>query len=138
MYIRKKEKGITLIALAVTIIVMLILAGVTISTLISENGIITQGQKAKLANKIAQIREEIELAQANKFLEKQEYLTKYEIKDILEEKGEIERTNIKLDGMNASVEEILGEYSNKKVSKHVIAGYWENWVDNEFNGKNLK
>lgn len=135
MYIRKKEKGITLIALAVTIIVMLILAGVTISTLISENGIITQGQKAKLANKIAQIREEIELAQANKFLEKQEYLTKYEIKDILEEKGEIERTNIKLDGMNASVEEILGEYSNKKVSKHVIAGYWENWVDNEFNGK---
>ena len=84
MYIRKKEKGITLIALAVTIIVMLILAGVTISTLISENGIITQGQKAKLANKIAQIREEIELAQANKFLEKQEYLTKYEIKDILE------------------------------------------------------
>ena len=27
------------------------------------------------------------------------------------------------------------QYSNKKVSKHVIAGYWENWVDNEFNGK---
>lgn len=39
--------GITLIALVVTIIVLLILAGVTIATLTGENGILTQASKAK-------------------------------------------------------------------------------------------
>ena len=42
-----KEKGITLIALVVTIVVLLILAGVSISMLTGENGIITQAQYAK-------------------------------------------------------------------------------------------
>ena len=41
------NKGITLIALVVTIIVLLILAGVSIAMLIGENGILTQAQKAK-------------------------------------------------------------------------------------------
>ena len=36
--INMKEKGITLIALVITIIVLLILAGVTIATLTGENG----------------------------------------------------------------------------------------------------
>ena len=35
----KKEKGITLIALVVTIIILLILAGVTLSLALSENGL---------------------------------------------------------------------------------------------------
>ena len=42
-----KEKGITLIALVITIIVLIILAGVTINMLVGENGIITQAQRAK-------------------------------------------------------------------------------------------
>lgn len=48
--VKKKErsnKGITLIALVITIIVLLILAGVTIATLTGENGILTQANKAK-------------------------------------------------------------------------------------------
>ena len=36
----KEKRGITLIALAVTIVVILILAGVTIDVVFSENGII--------------------------------------------------------------------------------------------------
>ena len=43
----KNMKGITLIALVITIIVLLILAGVSIAMLTGENGIITQAQKAK-------------------------------------------------------------------------------------------
>lgn len=43
----KKEKGITLIALVVTIVVLLILAGVTIAMLTGDNGILTQARKAK-------------------------------------------------------------------------------------------
>lgn len=44
---KKNNKGITLIALVITIIVLLILAGVTITTLTGENGILTQATKAK-------------------------------------------------------------------------------------------
>ena len=42
-----KQKGITLIALVITIIVLLILAGVSIATLTGDNGIITRAQEAK-------------------------------------------------------------------------------------------
>ena len=41
------EKGITLIALVITIIILLILAGVSIAMLTGQNGILTQAQKAK-------------------------------------------------------------------------------------------
>ena len=44
---KAKQKGVTLIALVITIIVLIILAGVAINALIGENGIITQAQRAK-------------------------------------------------------------------------------------------
>ena len=43
--IEKHEKGITLIALVVTIIVLLILAGVSIATLTGPNGLLTASFK---------------------------------------------------------------------------------------------
>lgn len=43
----KDVKGITLIALVITIIVLLILAGVTIATLTGENGVLTKANTAK-------------------------------------------------------------------------------------------
>ena len=45
--VRKKQRGITLIALVVTIIVLLILAGVSVSMLTGQNGILTNAAKAK-------------------------------------------------------------------------------------------
>ena len=42
-----KEKGITLVALVITIVVLIILAGVTISMVVGDNGIITKAQQAK-------------------------------------------------------------------------------------------
>ena len=42
-----KQSGITLIALVISIIVMLILAGVSLNATIGDNGIITQAQNAK-------------------------------------------------------------------------------------------
>lgn len=47
---RNKEKAITLIALVITIIVLLILAGVTITALSGENGILSNATKSKEAN----------------------------------------------------------------------------------------
>ncbi|MBR3134019.1 MAG: type II secretion system protein [Clostridia bacterium] len=43
----REEKGITLVALVVTIIVLLILAGVTISLALSSNGIIGRAKQAE-------------------------------------------------------------------------------------------
>ena len=57
----KKENGITMITLAVTIIVLIILAGVSINMLVGENGIITMAQKAKENIELAQIEEEKQL-----------------------------------------------------------------------------
>ena len=59
---RKNERGITLIALVVTIVVLLILAGVSISMLTGENGIITQAQESKLQTEIGKEKEYITLS----------------------------------------------------------------------------
>ena len=57
-----KNKGITLIALVVTIVVLLILAGVSISMLSGEDGIINQAQNAKNKTNEAAKNEQLDLA----------------------------------------------------------------------------
>ena len=57
----KKESGITLVALVVTIIVLLILAGVAISLTIGENGIFTRAQNATKKWDEAEGQEETEM-----------------------------------------------------------------------------
>ena len=57
----RKEKGITLVALVVTIIVLIILAGISINLVLGDNGIITIAQKAKENIELAKIEEETEL-----------------------------------------------------------------------------
>ena len=61
---RKQNKGITLIALVITIIVLLILAGVTIATLTGENGILTKASGASESTKQANAEEQVKLAVA--------------------------------------------------------------------------
>ena len=58
----KKEKGITLIALVITIIVLLILAGVTIATLTGDNGILGKANEAKTTNDEEKAKEQIKIA----------------------------------------------------------------------------
>ena len=57
----RKKSGITLISLVVTIIVLLILAGVTIATLTEENGILTRTSDAKEQTEIASVKEQAQL-----------------------------------------------------------------------------
>ena len=59
------NKGITLIALVITIIVLLILAGVSIAMLTGENGVLTKATEAKYQTEIAQEKEEITMAYAS-------------------------------------------------------------------------
>ena len=57
----KKEKGITLVALVITIIILLILAGVSLSAIVGENGIISRTQGAGKIYKISQYQEAIDM-----------------------------------------------------------------------------
>ena len=53
----KKSKGITLIALVITIIILLILAGISIASLTGENGILVKASAAQETTKITEYRE---------------------------------------------------------------------------------
>ena len=59
---KEAQKGITLIALVITIIVLLILAGVSIAMLTGQKGILTQANNAKNATELASAKEKVELA----------------------------------------------------------------------------
>jgi len=58
----RTNKGITLIALVITIIVLLILAGISIATLTGDNGILNKAQQAEEKTTQAQIKELLQLA----------------------------------------------------------------------------
>ena len=58
----KSEKGITLVALVITIIVLLILAGITLMLALGDNGILGQAENARMVQIEADTKETIELA----------------------------------------------------------------------------
>ena len=69
----EKEKAITLIALVITIIVLLILAGVSIATLTGENGILKKAITAKEETEIKNYYEKIEIVRNELRLNKENY-----------------------------------------------------------------
>ena len=85
--IKKQAKGITLIALVVTIIVLLILAGVAISLTIGQNGIITRAQTAVIINENASVYEQLQLKIAD-----------YQMDNIETGKNEVILDRLKADG----------------------------------------
>lgn len=68
--ITKTNKGITLIALVITIIILLILAGISIATLTGENGVLTKANNAKVETVHATVKESIALKKSNYEMEK--------------------------------------------------------------------
>ena len=109
---RKKNRGITLIALVVTIVVLLILAGISIGALTGDNGIIDQAHTAKEDTEIASWEEQIDLAiiDAEK---KHREPTLDDVKEELKNKGVIDDySQVNEDGIittNEPVYEIAGK-----------------------------
>ena len=68
---KRKNKGITLVALVVTIIILLILAGVSIRTINGENGIFAKTQVARDESKKAEYKEQLLMAKTEAILEKE-------------------------------------------------------------------
>ena len=66
----KKNHGITLIALVVTIVVLLILAGITITYVLGDNSIFKQALDAKTKTEIGKLRERIDVIQGGWYIDK--------------------------------------------------------------------
>ena len=68
---RKSKNGITLVALVVTIIVLLLLAGIAIATLGGENGIFSKVKQAKKAQIESEMKEQLTMGLQELQVEKQ-------------------------------------------------------------------
>ena len=71
-----QEQGITLIALVVTIVIMLILAGVTIAAVTGDNGLFSKAKKAAVDYEKEALKEEMRLAILDKQLENSGEITR--------------------------------------------------------------
>ena len=65
----RNERGITLVALVVTIVVLLILAGVTITYALSNNGLFTKAKETAMVSEQATIRDAVSSAQSEHMME---------------------------------------------------------------------
>ena len=74
-----KQTGITLIALVISIIVMLILAGVSLNATIGDNGIITQAQNATYMQSITALEEYLQTEYVKYYDETENYTNKIEL-----------------------------------------------------------
>ena len=85
-----EENGITLIALIVTIVILLILAGISIAMLTGDNGILTQAQNAKNKTEEAERNEKLDLLKQEELIN--ETLNGVEVDEVTDEKpGELEK-----------------------------------------------
>lgn len=121
----KKNKGITLIALVITIIVLLILAGISITLVIGKNGIINRGQGAK--EKYAQS-ETNEQKEFNELENEMNFITNKQNTTILIEEIKLDKTDLILSDLtqkekltiiispsNASDKKVMWSSSDERV-----------------------
>ena len=106
----KTEKGITLLALVITIIVLLILAGITISSITSENGIIQNALSAKERTEIDNEREIVEQA-------------------TVQAMGNNKRGNIVRNELQEELDKITGEGKTIVTADTEEGGYFVKFVD---------
>ena len=106
----RKNRGITLIALVITIIVLLILAGITIGAITGNNGIIQNALSAKEKTEIANEREIVEEA-------------------TVQAMGKNKRGNIVKDELQEELDKITGEGKTIVTEDKEELGYFVKFVD---------
>ncbi len=92
-FILQSKKGITLIALVITIIVMLILAGVSLNATIGENGIMAQAKNVTYMQSVAVLEEFMQEQYVNLYdsMEEPENKIEYFLNDVSETKKYIQK-----------------------------------------------
>ncbi len=91
----KKQDGITLVALVVTIVVLLILAGVSISLILDNNGVIQKGKDAKREYGQARANDQVDLDNASDWIDEQVTGKK---SNVVKSFKEIKKENTTIDG----------------------------------------
>ncbi len=126
----KSIKGVTLVALVITIIILLILAGISIQV-ITNTGLFEKAKEARKQNEISNIKEQIQLELYAKQSEKAGEITEYDLRSIIEKYGTVNyednKTTIKgittKNGYEISISDIYtGELSEEKL---VADGTWQ-------------
>ena len=159
----KGKKGITLIALVITIIVLLILAGVTVATLAGDNGLLTKAGAAKNTSQDAEIEEQIRLAWNKAYMDN--YLNDatdkaktmktelekngYSVDDVKAQgnkiiitnyRGKNKEINISNGSINDSLPAVeystlnIGDYVNYPVYYNNVGTKFQYWSSNEVKG----
>ena len=116
---QEKNTGITLIALVITIIVLLILAGVSIATLTGENGILTRAQEAKEKTEQAQRDEEAQLADLEDYING----------TIISEEGYDEQTGVNKPNLKSGMIPVYYDEANKVWKKADENNKDNQWYD---------
>ena len=106
----RNNKGITLIALIVTIIVLIIIAGISIATLTADNGILRQTNAAKVSQLEGTAREQVKLACSAVRLAVAEAQAKDNSYSAKVNSSAIQETIINL--LNADKKDLTGNFSN--------------------------
>ena len=128
----RKEKGITLIALIITIVILIILAGISINLLIGENGLIGRAKKGSDIYSEQQAKEKLELLLAdmqvdkidNKEYNQNEYLTSKIEENEMTVNGDIVFVNgwqFEIDRSVPKISASLGKGEGEE--NHLIADY---------------
>ena len=129
----KNKRGITLIALIITIVVLLILAGVSMNAIVGENGIIRNAQKSKVEAEKAQFIEEAQIVYVESGgIENKESssIVLERIKEVLDEKNEYKGKikKVKNDGLTEFNLKDKIELRLKETKEIEIEHYGENRI----------
>ena len=113
--LKPKNNGITLIALVVTIVVLLIIAGVAISMLTGDDGIITNSTLAKLETEFSAYKEEVELYKNNKLIEN----NNFEGDSLSAGKTSLEY-NTKPEDEEGTIQTVIKDLNENELNKFII------------------
>lgn len=130
---KKNKRGITLIALIITIVVLLILAGVSMNAIVGDNGIIRNAQKSKVEAEKAQFIEEAQIVYVESGgIENKESssIVLERIKEVLDEKNEYKGKikKVKNDGLTEFNLKDKIELRLKETKEIEIEHYGENRI----------
>ena len=103
----KSNKGITLIALVITIIILIILAGISIAILGGEDGLIEKTKEAGRKQKIAEVEERIKLELMNAETDailRGEQLEVAQRNDIASKYGEVNGDKLTIEGIDYEID----------------------------------
>ena len=117
----RSKKGITLIALVITIVILIILAVISINAMFGENGLITSANRAKLEHQKAETREQIELVLADAFIEKHQNKEKYNENEYLDKFVEKRLQGVRIEGNEIELNGFIFELDRSvpKLGKYI-------------------